>query len=100
VVQTPVTESAVPAAAKASRAGRDVPVAIGVGVAMAVGFSVPLFVFRPIVVLIISAAAAYGLLELVRALRVRRWSRSSSGGRSPSRSATRPAPRPWWPRCW
>lgn len=70
MVQTPVTESAVPAAAKASRAGRDVPVAIGVGVAMAVGFSVPLFVFRPIVVVIISAAAAYGLLELVRALRV------------------------------
>lgn len=52
-----------------SRAGRDVPVALGVGLALATMLAVPLFTVRPIFVAIVAAAAGYGVVELVVALR-------------------------------
>lgn len=57
------------AAARTSRAGRDVPVAIAVGCSLGALLIVTLFTYRPLFVGVVAAAAVYGTVELVRALR-------------------------------
>lgn len=52
------------------RAGRDLPAAIAVGVALGAVILVPLFTFYPIWVGVVSAAVGIGSYEVVRALRV------------------------------
>ncbi|WP_066071226.1 phosphatidate cytidylyltransferase [Frankia sp. EI5c] len=52
------------------RAGRDLPAAIAVGVALGALILVPLFTFYPVWVGVVSAAVALGTYEVVRALHV------------------------------
>jgi phosphatidate cytidylyltransferase len=52
----------------ASKAGRNLPVAIAVGVGLGALVLVPLFAYRPIFVLVIAAAVVVGVWELVRAI--------------------------------
>jgi phosphatidate cytidylyltransferase len=52
------------------RAGRDLPAAITVGVVLALVIIVPLFTLRPLWIIVICAAVAFGAFELVRALRL------------------------------
>jgi len=58
-----------PGAVRQPRAGRDLPAAIGVGVGLGALLTVPLFTLRPVFLAIVAVASAYGVLELVRALR-------------------------------
>lgn len=54
--------------AKASRAGRDLPVAIGVGAVLAAAVVVGLFVFQPLFLVFAVLACAVGSWEVARAL--------------------------------
>jgi phosphatidate cytidylyltransferase len=51
-----------------SRAGRNLPAAIGVGVGLGVVIIVTLFVYRPSFAVLVGIAAAYGSYELARAI--------------------------------
>ena len=51
-----------------SRAGRNLPAAIGVGVGLGVLIIVTLFVYRPSFAVLVGIAAAYGSYELARAI--------------------------------
>ncbi|MFI7214658.1 phosphatidate cytidylyltransferase [Micromonospora maritima] len=53
----------------ASRAGRNLPAAIGVGVALGALIVVPLFFFLPAFLAVLAAAAAIGIGEMARAVR-------------------------------
>lgn len=57
-----------PAAAAASKAGRNLPAAIGVGVALAALIVASIFVYRPSFAFIVGAAVLYGCYELAQAL--------------------------------
>lgn len=57
------------AAGKASRAGRDLPVAVGVGVGLAAGVLASLLIWKPAFLAVIVAAVLVGLWELAGALR-------------------------------
>jgi len=57
------------AATEPSRAGRDLPVAIAVGVGLAVAIIVSLVIYRPAFLVIVSAAVLISVWELTRALR-------------------------------
>ncbi|WP_229399365.1 phosphatidate cytidylyltransferase [Micromonospora okii] len=52
-----------------SRAGRNLPAAIGVGVALGAAVLVPLFLYRPAFLFVIAAAVAVGIWEMARAVR-------------------------------
>ncbi|WP_322752116.1 phosphatidate cytidylyltransferase [Frankia sp. Cas3] len=52
------------------RAGRDLPAAIIVGIALALIIIVPLFTVRPLWIAVICAAVTVGVFEMVRALRL------------------------------
>lgn len=52
------------------RAGRNLPVAIGVGLALGAVITVPLFTYKPVFVGVVVAAIALGIREVVRSLRV------------------------------
>lgn len=58
-----------PVAAKTSRAGRNLPAAIGVGLALGVLIVVPLFAYPAAFLVVIAAAATVGTWELARAVR-------------------------------
>jgi phosphatidate cytidylyltransferase len=58
-----------PEPAKKSRAGRDLPAAIGVGVGLGGLIVASLFVYRPSFAFIVGAAVLYGCYELAHALR-------------------------------
>ena len=53
---------------KKSRAGRDLPAAIGVGVGLGAVIVASLFVYRPSFAVIVGLAVIYGCYELTRAL--------------------------------
>ena len=53
---------------KKSRAGRDLPAAIGVGVALGALIVVSLFVYRPSFAILVGIVACYGIWELSRAI--------------------------------
>ncbi|MET7833978.1 phosphatidate cytidylyltransferase [Micromonospora sediminicola] len=53
----------------ASRAGRNLPAAIGVGVALGAAIVVPLFFFLPAFLAVLAAAVAIGIGEMARAVR-------------------------------
>ncbi|MGH8963568.1 MAG: phosphatidate cytidylyltransferase [Jatrophihabitantaceae bacterium] len=53
---------------KKSRAGRDLPAAIGVGVALVALIVASLFVYRPSFAFIVGAAVVYGCYELTKAI--------------------------------
>jgi phosphatidate cytidylyltransferase len=55
--------------AGSGRAGRNLPVAIGVGLGLAAAILVPLFAFRPAFLGVIALAAAVGIWEMARAVR-------------------------------
>lgn len=55
----------------ASRAGRDLPAAIGVGVALGVVIVASLFVLKPLFLLVVLAAGTLGMWELASALATR-----------------------------
>lgn len=57
-----------PAAPKQSRAGRDLPAAIGVAVVLLAALGIGLFVYPPVVALLAGGAAALGVYEVSRAL--------------------------------
>jgi phosphatidate cytidylyltransferase len=66
----PVEEATLdPAAAQASRAGRNLPAAIGVGLGLGVVIVVSLFAYRPSFAVLVGLAVLYGSYELSRALR-------------------------------
>ncbi|WNM40593.1 phosphatidate cytidylyltransferase [Micromonospora halotolerans] len=54
---------------KASRAGRNLPAAIGVGLALGAAIVVPLFFYLPAFLAVITAAVAIGSWEMARAVR-------------------------------
>ncbi|WP_262281396.1 phosphatidate cytidylyltransferase [Micromonospora sp. MA102] len=54
---------------KASRAGRNLPAAIGVGLALGAAIVVPLFFYLPAFLAVIAAAVAIGSWEMARAVR-------------------------------
>ena len=56
------------AQAAAGRAGRNLPAAIGVGLALGAAILVPLFFYRPAFLAVIAAAVAIGIWEMVRAV--------------------------------
>ncbi|MBO4206334.1 phosphatidate cytidylyltransferase [Micromonospora echinofusca] len=58
-----------PAAGRQSRAGRNLPAAIGVGVTLAAVVLVPLFLFRPAFLAVVAVAVAVGSWEMARAVR-------------------------------
>ncbi|MDO5618797.1 phosphatidate cytidylyltransferase [Kocuria sp.] len=62
------TEAQPPTAPKQSRAGRDLPAAIGVAVVLLGALGIGLFVYPPVVALLAGAAAALGVYEVCRAL--------------------------------
>jgi phosphatidate cytidylyltransferase len=62
---TPTEDSTQP---KTSRAGRDLPAAIGVGVGLCLLILASLFVYRPSFAVIVGLAVAYGSYELAKAL--------------------------------
>lgn len=70
IEQAPAPPSGAPRKGR-GRAGRDLPVAIGVGVALAALVVVPLLVYRPAFVAVTALAVSIGAWELVSALRVR-----------------------------
>ncbi|MEU7573078.1 phosphatidate cytidylyltransferase [Micromonospora sp. NPDC049240] len=53
----------------ASRAGRNLPAAIGVGAALGAAIVVPLFFFLPAFLAVLAAAVAIGIWEMARAVR-------------------------------
>ncbi|TDB71901.1 phosphatidate cytidylyltransferase [Micromonospora sp. KC723] len=53
----------------ASRAGRNLPAAIGVGLALGALILVPLFSYRPAFLVVVAAAVGVGIWEMVRAVR-------------------------------
>ncbi len=55
----------------ASRAGRNLPAAIGVGVLLAAAVAASLLLYRPSFVVVVCAAMAYGSFETVRAMAYR-----------------------------
>ena len=59
---------AAPEPARTSRAGRNLPAAIGVGLGLGAMIVVSLFVYRPSFAFIVAAAVGYGCWELSRAL--------------------------------
>lgn len=61
--------AALPAPPKPSRAGRDLPAAIGVGVGLGAVIIASLFVVKEAFLLVVLAAAGIGVWELVQALR-------------------------------
>ncbi len=65
---SPMSQSA-EAVSTSSRAGRNLPVAIGVGVALAALIITSLFVYRPSFAFVVGAAALYGVYEIGRAFR-------------------------------
>lgn len=65
-VQSPAETQ--PAAPKQSRAGRDLPAAIGVAVVLLTALGIGLFVYPPVIALLAGAAAALGVYEVCRAL--------------------------------
>jgi phosphatidate cytidylyltransferase len=52
------------------RAGRNLPAAIAVGLGLGTAILVPLFVYRPAFLLVLAIAAAVGVWEMARAVRV------------------------------
>lgn len=69
LTDAPQTEEAPPGApARRSRAGRDLPAAIGVGVALGAVILVTLFLYRPSFLAVIILAVAYGCYELRTAI--------------------------------
>ncbi|MEQ4302328.1 phosphatidate cytidylyltransferase [Plantactinospora sp. B6F1] len=52
-----------------SRAGRNLPAAIGVGLALGAAIVVPLFLFRPAFLLVVALAVSVGIWEMTRAVR-------------------------------
>ncbi|MEH1013864.1 phosphatidate cytidylyltransferase [Micromonospora sp. CPCC 206060] len=66
---TPPEADAVPAAGSQSRAGRNLPAAIGVGVTLAAAVLVPLFLFPPAFLAVVAVAVAVGSWEMARAVR-------------------------------
>ncbi len=54
--------------APAGKAGRNLPVAIGVGAGLGALVLVPLFTYRPLFVVVIAAAVVVGVWEMVRAI--------------------------------
>ncbi|MEU1683764.1 phosphatidate cytidylyltransferase [Micromonospora sp. NPDC005707] len=54
---------------KASRAGRNLPAAIGVGLALGAAIVVPLFFYLPAFLAVVAAAVAIGCWEMARAVR-------------------------------
>ncbi len=70
VVANPATVADQPATpAKTSRAGRNLPAAIGVALGLGAAIVASLFVYRPSFVAIAILAVAYGIYELVTAIR-------------------------------
>lgn len=57
------------ATANPPRAGRNLPAAITVALVLLAGIGLSLFIWKPAFVLVVTAAAVIGVLELVRALR-------------------------------
>ncbi len=57
-----------PAAARPSRAGRNLPAAIGVGLGLGAAVLASLLLYRPIFIVIVAVAMAYGTWELTRAI--------------------------------
>ena len=57
------------AAPRASRAGRNLPAAIGVGLGLGAAIVVPLFFFLPAFLAVLVAAVAVGIWEMARAVR-------------------------------
>jgi phosphatidate cytidylyltransferase len=53
---------------RASRAGRNLPAAIGVGLALGAAIVVPLFLYRPAFLAVVAVAAGVGIWEMVRAV--------------------------------
>jgi phosphatidate cytidylyltransferase len=62
--------------AKRSRAGRNLPAAIGVGLTLGAIVVASLFVWRPAFLLVVAAAAGIGIWEMVRALSGSRGARA------------------------
>jgi phosphatidate cytidylyltransferase len=58
----------VPAEVKKSRAGRDLPAAVGVGLALGAIILATLFTYRPSFVVLLTVAAALGVFEMVTAV--------------------------------
>jgi phosphatidate cytidylyltransferase len=58
----------VPPAVGAGRAGRNLPVAIGIGLVMGAVVLVTLYTFKPVFLAVVVFAIGYGMRELVRAL--------------------------------
>ncbi|MFD0821356.1 phosphatidate cytidylyltransferase, partial [Micromonospora zhanjiangensis] len=54
---------------RASRAGRNLPAAIGVGLALGAVIVLSLFLYRPAFLLVVAVAAGVGIWEMVRAVR-------------------------------
>nr|WP_307836863.1 phosphatidate cytidylyltransferase [Plantactinospora mayteni] len=52
-----------------SRAGRNLPAAIGVGLGLGAAIVVPLFLFRPAFLVVVALAVAVGIWEMTRAVR-------------------------------
>jgi phosphatidate cytidylyltransferase len=63
-----VTSGEAPAPPKKSRAGRNLPAAIGVGLGLGAVILVSLFAYRPSFAYIVGLAVVYGIYELSRAL--------------------------------
>ncbi|MDQ1717135.1 MAG: phosphatidate cytidylyltransferase [Pseudonocardiales bacterium] len=69
VVDAPVPMSAVaPAGVSKSRAGRNLPAAIGVGLGLGALILLTIFLYRPSFVILLSVAAAVGVYEMVTAI--------------------------------
>src|SRR6478609_5320937 len=66
---TPEVAEAARKAATPSRAGRNLPAAIGVGVGLGALIVASLFVWRPSFAMIVGVAVLYGCYEMSRALR-------------------------------
>jgi phosphatidate cytidylyltransferase len=56
-------------APRTSRAGRNLPAAIGVGLALGAAIVVPLFLFRPAFLVVIALAVGVGMWEMTQAVR-------------------------------
>jgi phosphatidate cytidylyltransferase len=65
---SPQTEEAPPDAPKASRAGRDLPAAIGVGVGLGALVLLTLFLYKPSFTVVVLLAVVYGCYELRTAI--------------------------------
>jgi phosphatidate cytidylyltransferase len=63
-----VAVATAPIAAPADRAGRNLPMAVGVGLGLGALVLVPLFTYRPAFLLVLVAAVCVGIHEMVRAV--------------------------------